>query len=347
MSTSYTANIGLGIPAVSDRNWNLPLSADLDLLDVLAPIGGLCVQEKEHPSTTLNVKVAAGKFRKADGTVGTYAGTSSQAITTATTKVLYLDNSGTLTVATSYPASSHVRLATVVAGATTITSVTDDRIVNGVLGNDAFAYLPLAGGTLVNGASIAVGTTTGTKIGTTTSQKIGFYNATPVVQAANTTDLRTVLIDIGLLATGGASPLDLNGGAFTAASIATGSITMTDATNIAVGTSTGTKIGTATSQKIGFYNATPDVQPSGASQAAVSQTQTTLTDSTGGTPSTTLAAITAGTLYAQADMTAAKDAIASLAAELAFVAADVAATQTLVNKLRTDLVALGLIKGSA
>lgn len=39
-----------------------------------------------------------------------------------------------------------------------------------------------------------------------------------------------------------------------------GSITMTDGTNLATGTTTGMKIGTATSQKIAFFNATPVVQ---------------------------------------------------------------------------------------
>lgn len=38
-------------------------------------------------------------------------------------------------------------------------------------------------------------------------------------------------------------------------------LTMTDAKNIVVGSTTGTKIGTATTQKIGFFNATPVVQP--------------------------------------------------------------------------------------
>jgi len=39
-----------------------------------------------------------------------------------------------------------------------------------------------------------------------------------------------------------------------------GDITMLDAKNIAVNTTTGTKIGTATNQKLGFFNATPVVQ---------------------------------------------------------------------------------------
>jgi hypothetical protein len=42
--------------------------------------------------------------------------------------------------------------------------------------------------------------------------------------------------------------------------ILTGSITMADAKNIILNTTTGTKIGTATNQKIGFFNATPVVQ---------------------------------------------------------------------------------------
>jgi hypothetical protein len=88
-------------------------------------------------------------------------------------------------------------------------------------------------------------------------------------------------------------------------------------------------------------------QQVGATQAAVTQTQTALTDSTGGTASTTLAEITAGATYAQADLTAIKNAIASLAAELALIKTDMANAMVLINKLRTDLVAHGLIKGAA
>jgi len=43
--------------------------------------------------------------------------------------------------------------------------------------------------------------------------KLGFFGATTIVQPANTTDLRTAIINLGLLASGGATPLDLNGGA--------------------------------------------------------------------------------------------------------------------------------------
>lgn len=57
--------------------------------------------------------------------------------------------------------------------------------------------------------------------------------------------------------------------------IAEGSLTLADATNIVVNATTGTKIGTATTQKIGFYNATPIVQ--GASVADATDAATAIT----------------------------------------------------------------------
>jgi hypothetical protein len=127
-----------------------------------------------------------------------------------------------------------------------------------------------------------------------------------------------------------------------------GSLTMGDADDIVVNTGTGTKIGTAVGQKIGFWNVTPVVQPAAAGQAAAAaQTQDSLTDSTGGTASTTLAAITAGAAYAQADLTAIKNAIASLAAQLAKIRTDVANIKTLQDATRTALVNTGIMKGAA
>lgn len=79
--------------------------------------------------------------------------------------------------------------------------------------------LLLSGGTLDDGANIALGSTTGTKIGTATTQKLGFFNATPVVRqsqpaaaaftgvyandgnaiVAAVNGLRTALINLGLI----------------------------------------------------------------------------------------------------------------------------------------------------
>ncbi len=76
------------------------------------------------------------------------------------------------------------------------------------------------------------------------------------------------------------------------------------------GSPDGTVLGASTTEKIGFYGlATPIVQPSGAGQAAVTKTTTT----------------TATTTALQTDIDA---------------------VRVLANKLRTDLVALGLIAGA-
>lgn len=69
-------------------------------------------------------------------------------------------------------------------------------------------------------------------------------------------------------------------------------------------------LGLTSAEKVAFYGATPAVQPSAAAQAAVTATVTT-------TQTTTT------------------------------LKADLAAVIVLANRLRTDLVALGLIKGSA
>lgn len=87
----------------------------------------------------------------------------------------------------------------------------------------------------------------------------------------------------------------------------------------------GSSMGQTTTEKISFYGVTPVVQRTNANQAAI-------TDSTGGTASTTFAAIAAGATYAQGDMVAAKNALAQIALTL--------------NEFRTSLVNLGLIKGS-
>jgi len=93
-----------------------------------------------------------------------------------------------------------------------------------------------------------------------------------------------------------------------------GTLTLADAANIVVNTSTGTKIGTATGQKLGFWNKTPVIQQASAAQAAV-------------TPST--------------------DYTGSDTVNKATVLAAVQAVETLVNRLRLDLVTTGIIKGSA
>jgi hypothetical protein len=254
LSTSYTPNTGLGIPAPGDRAWNVPLSADLTLLDGLVALAAGGVQLTEVPSASLNVKIAPAAYLKQNGTIGTYAGVSSTAMTASSTNYLYLDltAAGVLVVNTSgFPTTAHVRIGVVVAGSGTITSITDARVAYEVLG------------TFLDGTNWTFGTGSGTQIGTAANQKLGFFGATPIAQPGATTDLRQALINLGLLLSGGASPLNLNGGALTV-----GSASVADGGNVAVGTSTGTQIGTATNQKLGFFGKTPAVQPTMGSATA-------------------------------------------------------------------------------
>src|SRR5690349_14616299 len=109
MATMYTLRTKLAKPDVADRGWNVPLNANADQLDRLAPLGGLCVTPAEVPSASLNVQVAPGTFRRPDGTVGTFAGSASLAIAPGQTISLYLTGAGVLNSSPSgYPASAHV-----------------------------------------------------------------------------------------------------------------------------------------------------------------------------------------------------------------------------------------------
>lgn len=84
--------------------------------------------------------------------------------------------------------------------------------------------------TFRNAYNIVFGTGSGTKIGTGTTQKLAFYNSTPIAQSAATTDLGTVLSDLGLRAAGTAYPITTSGlvtiGSGTAATGSAGELAM-------------------------------------------------------------------------------------------------------------------------
>jgi hypothetical protein len=58
------------------------------------------------------------------------------------------------------------------------------------------------------GGNIITDTTTGTIIGTATNQKLALWNAAPIVQPANTVAIDTLLVNIGLRASGGVALFD-------------------------------------------------------------------------------------------------------------------------------------------
>ncbi len=123
MSTTFTPKLALSKPAFADRSWHLALNANADQVD--AQLGNLAVKPAESPSASLNIAVASGVYQKQDESVASYAGTSSFAVTASTTNLLWLTEAGVLTKGTSWPTAGtyHVRLAAVVAGTSTVTSI--------------------------------------------------------------------------------------------------------------------------------------------------------------------------------------------------------------------------------
>lgn len=97
--------------------------------------------------------------------------------------------------------------------------------------------------------------------------------------------------------------------------------------------SDGVLLGSATSEKVGFFGTTPADQPVGSAQAAVTTTVGSAVAGTAATNSTPY-----GYSQAQAD---------AIVTNINALRVDVLATVALVNKLRTDLVELGIIKGAA
>lgn len=343
MASTPTTRIRLNKPAYLDAAWNTTWDANADALDALAPVGGLFVAPAESPSASLNIRVAAGSFRNASGTMVDYAGTSSFACTTAATNSIYLTNSGTLTKSTSgYPAATDiVRLATVVAGATTITSITDDRAAFAAFGATVATSAPSTAKYIVQQADATL----------SAEQALGAL-ATGILKNATTTGVLSIaaagtdyLAPSTAITVTTISATAITCTTVTASGLITANagLTLGDAQNIVVNTTTGTKIATSTSQKLSFWNTTPVVQPASANQAATAAlTSATLTDSTTGTANSVVVDVTAS--HDQAILNAN---FADLVAQHNALRSDLVVTQTLLTAIRSALVTVGLMKGSA
>lgn len=127
MATTRTPNASLQKPGTTDRNWDVGLNANTDVLDAMATLVALLVTPKEFPSSSLTVKVAAGSFINQAGVYQTFAGSASFALPASATTLLWLSDTGTLTSGAAWPAPAHVRLAAVVTGPSSIVSITDQR----------------------------------------------------------------------------------------------------------------------------------------------------------------------------------------------------------------------------
>jgi hypothetical protein len=160
---------------------------------------------------------------------------------------------------------------------------TEDAVVTGsvaatVLTVTAVTSGTLAVGQIITGTNVLPGTRI-TALGTGTGGT-GTYTVSQTQTVASTTitaGAPAFRVGTEKGADGGtARPMELQTDGTTRLTVgAAGGLTVTDANDIALGTTTGTKIGTATTQKLGFYNATPVVQP-----AAVANITTTATAGT-------------------------------------------------------------------
>jgi hypothetical protein len=141
-------------------------------------------------------------------------------------------------------------------------------------------FMGYDGTNYVEGANVTAGVMTGASVGTGNVPSYLSLNTTP---ASATVPLAGLFIDssqrVGLGGnTAPAYTLDVSG---TINATSFNGVALSDATNLAFGTSTGTKLGTATSQKLSLWNATPIVQPTTGIAAAtfVTNTSGTLNDS--------------------------------------------------------------------
>jgi hypothetical protein len=128
MAANFTANARLWKPAVSERNWDVPLNSNADFLDGLSAIGRLLVTTSEQPSSSLNVRVTAGSYRRFDGSIGDFAGNHSFTLPGSSATFLWLSDAGQLAYGPVFPFEPHVRLARVVTAASVVSSIIDERL---------------------------------------------------------------------------------------------------------------------------------------------------------------------------------------------------------------------------
>jgi hypothetical protein len=184
MSTTYTPNIRLQMPATSDRQWDVALNANAQFLDSLSALGGLAVSTLEVPSTSLSCQISPGTFITSNGTPMTFAGIASLALPASATSLIWLTDSGASSFGSAYPVTTYLPLAQVTTGATNILHVIDARAAYQSIGANTI-FVAKAGDT-ISGTLRVVSPSTGTTVLSIdpVNQLIGFFGVAPVSQAA-------------------------------------------------------------------------------------------------------------------------------------------------------------------
>lgn len=190
MATNFTSALGLQKPSTSDRNWDMPLNANSDLLDGLSALRGLVVTPNEFPSASLQVRVAPGRFRKSDGTFVDFPGATAVALSALSSTKVWLTDLGQLTTGAAYPATLYVPLAQVVTSANAVASVADGRVQCFSAGVVLPTYLSTAGGT-VQGTFTVHSDASGKTVvqADPVANALAFFGATPAAQSPTSADL--------------------------------------------------------------------------------------------------------------------------------------------------------------
>lgn len=148
MSISHTSKVGLRKPDFAEPSWHTPVNENADLLEAQAPLNSLAVRPQQIPSTTLNVSVAAGRYRKPDGSIATFAGSTPFAIAASSVVKLYINSAGALNAGAAYPISGlYVPLAEVTTDVASVLSIVDERVAGGVVSAVAAAAFGAPTGT--------------------------------------------------------------------------------------------------------------------------------------------------------------------------------------------------------
>jgi hypothetical protein len=273
MSYTYTTNLRLAKPDFDEATWWDALNDNWDEIDGYSILAALKVKPAEIPSASLDVAVNAGKYLNLDGTVASYTGTSSFAMTASTINYVFLSDVNVLTVnTTGYPSVSN-RLARVTTNATVVTAIDDDRVTSAIGGDLSSLYLPKATGGTVGGAiTVSAGGLTVSAGGI----HVTLGGLTVDAGGLTVTDGGVTITNVGMHIVAGGITVDAGGLTVTAGGLTVtagasalpattfnGNVTFADALSIVGGSTTGLKILTATTQKLGFFNATPVTQPVG------------------------------------------------------------------------------------
>lgn len=175
-STIFTQQVSIG-----DRISLSSASSTYATVTAIASDTSLTVDTALGNGTSQTINIKHGMFRVSNS---------------AGTQKFFIDDNGDIFIG--YDRSNGLKISSSSSGAITFDAVGSGASIT--FSDDLI---------IADAKNVQINTSTGTKIGTGTTQKLGFWNATPIVQPANTVAIDDVLINSGLRASGGSANFSL------------------------------------------------------------------------------------------------------------------------------------------